>query len=208
MNNTASPLRAGRFRWTAPLASLVWLAETPPPATRLFARRNRRLDYPSTKKRGRGNPTFSSSAKNGWFRNRFTDQPRFTQTGRHMRSTDLVWRRQYLSPTGDVVLLQSGVLPIAKFVDPKMGWSNVVKGQILRYRLPGWHAYVLQQRCGGRDCRTSPAPAQPSRRGDMHFRRPPRQTVCFVFPSCLDLCLDAFLLRLAGRLHCDCQDAD
>ncbi len=60
-----------------------------------------------------------------------------------MRSTDLVWRRQYLSPTGDVVLLQSGVPPIAKFVDPKMGWSNVVKGQILRYRLPGWHEHMF-----------------------------------------------------------------
>ena len=32
--------------------------------------------------------------------------------------------------TGDVVLLQSEEM-VTSFVDPKMGWSNFVKGQIL-----------------------------------------------------------------------------
>jgi len=41
--------------------------------------------------------------------------------------------------TGDVVLLESEVLPLADFVDPTMGWSDLVRGQLLHYRLPGWH---------------------------------------------------------------------
>jgi len=50
-------------------------------------------------------------------------------------------RKNYQAPvsTGDVVLLESERLPLANFVDPKMGWSNLVKGQLLHYRLPGWH---------------------------------------------------------------------
>jgi amino acid adenylation domain-containing protein len=50
-------------------------------------------------------------------------------------------RRNYQAPasTCDVLLLQSGVLPVADFVDPKMGWSGLVNGQLLHYRLPGWH---------------------------------------------------------------------
>jgi thioesterase domain-containing protein len=41
--------------------------------------------------------------------------------------------------TGDVVLLQSNALPVADFVDAKMGWSSLVTGHFLHYRLPGWH---------------------------------------------------------------------
>jgi thioesterase domain-containing protein/aryl carrier-like protein len=50
-------------------------------------------------------------------------------------------RNNYQAPvsTGDVVLLESEVLPLADFVDPTMGWSDLVKGQLLHYRLPGWH---------------------------------------------------------------------
>jgi thioesterase domain-containing protein len=45
--------------------------------------------------------------------------------------------------TGDVVLLQSEEM-VTSFVDPKMGWSNFVKGQILLYRIPGWHTDMFQ----------------------------------------------------------------
>jgi amino acid adenylation domain-containing protein len=48
--------------------------------------------------------------------------------------------------TGDVVLLQSGVLPVANFVDPKMGWSDLVTGQLLHYRLPGWHDRIFHDK--------------------------------------------------------------
>jgi amino acid adenylation domain-containing protein len=50
-------------------------------------------------------------------------------------------RNKYQAPvsTGDVVLLESEVLPLANFVDPTMGWSDLVQGQLLHYRLPGWH---------------------------------------------------------------------
>jgi amino acid adenylation domain-containing protein len=50
-------------------------------------------------------------------------------------------RNNYQAPvsTGDVVLLESEVLPLADFVDPTMGWSDLVKGQLLHYRLSGWH---------------------------------------------------------------------
>jgi hypothetical protein len=50
-------------------------------------------------------------------------------------------RSSYQAPvsTGDIVLLESGALPVANFMDPKMGWSNLVKGQLLHYQLPGWH---------------------------------------------------------------------
>jgi hypothetical protein len=42
------------------------------------------------------------------------------------------------------VLLESQVLPLASFVDPTMGWSNLVKGQLLHYRLPAWHDFVFR----------------------------------------------------------------
>jgi len=45
--------------------------------------------------------------------------------------------------TGDVVLLQSEEM-VTSFVDPKMGWSNFVKGQILLYRIPSWHTDMFQ----------------------------------------------------------------
>ena len=45
--------------------------------------------------------------------------------------------------TGDVVLLQSEEM-VTSFVGPKMGWSNFVKGQILLYRIPGWHTDMFQ----------------------------------------------------------------
>ena len=50
-------------------------------------------------------------------------------------------RNDYRPPVSscDVVVLQSGVLPAADFVDPKMGWSDLVKGKLLHFRLPGWH---------------------------------------------------------------------
>jgi thioesterase domain-containing protein/acyl carrier protein len=50
-------------------------------------------------------------------------------------------RNNYQAPvsTGDVVLLESEVLPLADFVDPTMGWSSLVTGHLLHYRLPGWH---------------------------------------------------------------------
>jgi amino acid adenylation domain-containing protein len=50
-------------------------------------------------------------------------------------------RSNYQAPvsTGDVVLLESGAVPPANFVAPKMGWSSLVTGRLLHYRLPGWH---------------------------------------------------------------------
>jgi len=43
----------------------------------------------------------------------------------------------------DVVLLQSEEM-VTSFVDPKMGWSNFVKGQLLLYKIPGWHTDMFQ----------------------------------------------------------------
>jgi hypothetical protein len=45
--------------------------------------------------------------------------------------------------TGDVVLLQSEEM-VTSFVDPKMGWSKFVRGQLLLYRVPGWHTDMFQ----------------------------------------------------------------
>jgi thioesterase domain-containing protein len=55
-------------------------------------------------------------------------------------------RKNYQAPesTGDVVLLESERLLLANFVDPKMGWSKLVKGQLLHYRLPGWHDHMFR----------------------------------------------------------------
>ena len=44
---------------------------------------------------------------------------------------------------GDVVLLQSEQLPVGRFIDPKMGWSDFVTGQLLLYRIPGWHELMF-----------------------------------------------------------------
>jgi amino acid adenylation domain-containing protein len=66
----------------------------------------------------------------------------------HARSEDgwflpaLVSARDSYHPpasTGDVVLLQSNMIPAADFVDAKMGWSGLATGRLLHYRLPGWH---------------------------------------------------------------------
>jgi len=50
-------------------------------------------------------------------------------------------RAEYQVPTAtsDVVLLESNMLPISRWSDQKMGWGDLVKGQLLHYRLPGWH---------------------------------------------------------------------
>jgi thioesterase domain-containing protein/acyl carrier protein len=45
--------------------------------------------------------------------------------------------------TGDVVMLQSEEM-VTSFADPKMGWSNFVNGQLLLYRIPGWHTDMFQ----------------------------------------------------------------
>ncbi|WP_206955567.1 non-ribosomal peptide synthetase [Trinickia acidisoli] len=46
--------------------------------------------------------------------------------------------------TGDVVLFQSEQIPVSPLVDPKMGWSKLIDGQILTYRLPGSHEGMLR----------------------------------------------------------------
>jgi hypothetical protein len=46
---------------------------------------------------------------------------------------------QPCASTGDVVLFQSAQIPVSRFVDPKMGWSKFINGQLLIYRLPGSH---------------------------------------------------------------------
>jgi thioesterase domain-containing protein len=46
---------------------------------------------------------------------------------------------QVSTATSDVVLLESNMLPISRWSDQKMGWGDLVKGQLLHCRLPGWH---------------------------------------------------------------------
>jgi len=55
-------------------------------------------------------------------------------------------RDDYQAPaaTGDVVLLQSNMMPVTPWEDQKMGWSNLVQGQLLHYRLPAWHDFVFR----------------------------------------------------------------
>ena len=50
-------------------------------------------------------------------------------------------RVEYQAPatTGDVVLFESNELPISRWSDQNMGWGDLVRGQLLRYRLPAWH---------------------------------------------------------------------
>ena len=54
-------------------------------------------------------------------------------------------RDNYMAPksTGDVVILQSEEM-VTSFVDPKMGWSTLVKGQLQLYPIPGWHTDMFQ----------------------------------------------------------------
>jgi thioesterase domain-containing protein len=44
---------------------------------------------------------------------------------------------------GDLVLLQSYSVA-TRFVDPKMGWSDLIKGRLVVHRVPGWHADIFQ----------------------------------------------------------------
>jgi thioesterase domain-containing protein/acyl carrier protein len=44
---------------------------------------------------------------------------------------------------GDVVVLQSDEV-VTRFADPKMGWSDLVKGQLFVHRIPGWHVDMFQ----------------------------------------------------------------
>jgi amino acid adenylation domain-containing protein len=55
-------------------------------------------------------------------------------------------RKDYRAPvaSGDVVLLESSMLPVTRQRDPKMGWSNLVQGQLLHYRLPAWHDFMFR----------------------------------------------------------------
>ncbi len=50
-------------------------------------------------------------------------------------------RKHYKPPVSscDVVLLQSGMLPATDFLDPKMGWSDLVKHRLVHFRVRGWH---------------------------------------------------------------------
>jgi amino acid adenylation domain-containing protein len=51
-------------------------------------------------------------------------------------------RHQLSISSGDVVLLQSEAWGGA-LVDPKMGWSTHVTGEILNFVVPGWHEYMF-----------------------------------------------------------------
>ncbi len=53
----------------------------------------------------------------------------------------------YRPPTSrvDVVLFQSEQIPVSRFVDPKMGWSDFVHGRLLNYRLPGSHEGMFRE---------------------------------------------------------------
>ena len=51
-------------------------------------------------------------------------------------------RHQVSTSSGDVVLLYSEEWGAA-LVDPTMGWSSHVTGQILNFQVPGWHEYMF-----------------------------------------------------------------
>jgi thioesterase domain-containing protein/acyl carrier protein len=44
---------------------------------------------------------------------------------------------------GNVVVLQSDEV-VTRFADPKMAWSDLVKGKLCVYRVPGWHVDMFQ----------------------------------------------------------------
>jgi thioesterase domain-containing protein/acyl carrier protein len=44
---------------------------------------------------------------------------------------------------GDVVVLQSDEV-VTRFADPKMKWSDLVKGRLFVHRVPGWHVDMFQ----------------------------------------------------------------
>jgi amino acid adenylation domain-containing protein len=58
-------------------------------------------------------------------------------------------RDDYQAPaaTGDVVLLESNMLPVSRWSDRKMGWCDLVEGQLLHYRLPAWHDFIFRDEC-------------------------------------------------------------
>ena len=44
---------------------------------------------------------------------------------------------------GDVVVLQSDEV-VTRFADPKMKWSDLIKGRLFVHRVPGWHVDMFQ----------------------------------------------------------------
>ena len=50
---------------------------------------------------------------------------------------------------GNVVLLQSDEV-VTRFADPKMGWSDLIKGKLFVHRVPGWHVNMFQGEGGYR----------------------------------------------------------
>jgi thioesterase domain-containing protein len=56
-------------------------------------------------------------------------------------------RANYRPPVsaGDVLLLESDMLPVSRWSDPTMGWGDRVKGQLLHHRLPGWHNDIFRE---------------------------------------------------------------
>ncbi len=46
--------------------------------------------------------------------------------------------------TGDVLLLESSVLPVSRWSDQNMGWGDLVEGQLLHHRLPAWHETMFR----------------------------------------------------------------
>ncbi|MGH6937380.1 MAG: thioesterase domain-containing protein, partial [Methylocella sp.] len=54
-------------------------------------------------------------------------------------------RGRYLASAsvGNVVVLQSDEV-VTRFADPKMGWSDLIKGGFFVHRVPGWHLDMFQ----------------------------------------------------------------
>jgi thioesterase domain-containing protein len=54
-------------------------------------------------------------------------------------------RGRYLgsASVGDVVVLQSDEV-VTRFADPKMKWSDLIKGRFFVHRVPGWHVEMFQ----------------------------------------------------------------
>jgi thioesterase domain-containing protein len=53
------------------------------------------------------------------------------------------FRYQASASVGNVVVLQSDHV-VTRFADPKMGWSDLVKGRFFVHRVPGWHVDLFQ----------------------------------------------------------------
>jgi thioesterase domain-containing protein len=54
-------------------------------------------------------------------------------------------RDRYQAPASvdTVVMFQSDAI-VTQFADTKMGWSDLVNGRLLVYRIPGWHVDMLE----------------------------------------------------------------